>query len=650
MLANDHEFFLYGGAVFRNDQLYDPPPANAVLGYRRYQYGPDKPLWQKGFSAGHLDDGVTRYVAYGGAVNAPSENKAWYFSGLSSPTRGPIIQNTGTDGSTRAMNVSNTLVGLDMAAQLEEKWSNTTLPSMVHGRANPEVVWVPVGKQGILLVLGGVLNPEWATATHKSENETESRLSGQDFMRVIDIYDVASKEWHQQPTSGRGPGSRTRGCAVVAPASDFSSFNIYYYGGFDGINPTNDFSDEVWALSLPSFTWTLINKGTTVHARSGHKCFMPYPDQMMVFGGYTRQSGDSITCLDQGPVVLFNLTSGKWMDSYSPARYADYGVHQDIVKLIGGNAAGSASATSPVPSGWSTSELRDVFAIPYDRNKLTRYWPYNTSSPPVATSTAAPGGSGNFERSLTIVIPAVLVPSVFLFGVGVALWHLRFRRKREAKRHDGLGDASTTLSSSRNVSLWLWGHKSSKQLTSTESHAAMTAASPDPDKSRRSMEPNAGDKPPPAELCEMEDTQVSELCGMEVIPRETLRDKNADSLPKTDTSSPVELHDTGLAPLNSFERKLNLAESDPFNPSLNLGHGSLRNAALRSQTEAAANYRHWAESPDVDSAHQSSGRIKKKESRGVFGIEELREAVPEVVQMETPISPTLPIDRYYGEA
>lgn len=173
MLANNAEFFLYGGALFGDDTLYDAPTGDAVLGYRRYAYGPEKPLWQKGFTGGHLDDGVTRYVAYGAAVNAPPEDKAWYFSGLTSPTRGPIIQNS-PDASTKAANISNTLIGLDMAAQLEEKWSNTTLPERIKGRSNSEVVWVPVGKQGILVVLGGVVYPEWATNGHKSENETAS--------------------------------------------------------------------------------------------------------------------------------------------------------------------------------------------------------------------------------------------------------------------------------------------------------------------------------------------------------------------------------------------------------------------------------------------------------------------------------------------
>lgn len=172
MLANDAEFFLYGGALFRNDDLYDQPAADAVLAYQAFQYGTDKPLWQKGFHPAHLDDGVTRYVASGAAVSAPSENKAWYFSGLTSPTRGPVMSNN--NRSTMAMNISNTLISLDMATQLEEKWSNSTLPDDIKGRSNAEAIWVPVGKQGILVVLGGVTYPEWATVTHKSEDVAAS--------------------------------------------------------------------------------------------------------------------------------------------------------------------------------------------------------------------------------------------------------------------------------------------------------------------------------------------------------------------------------------------------------------------------------------------------------------------------------------------
>lgn len=526
MLANDAEFFLYGGAVFKNSKLYDLPASNAVLGYRRYAYGPEKPLWQKGFSGGHLDDGVTRYVAYGGAANAPSENKAWYFSGLTSPTKGEILSNGGPDDGTLASNVSNTLIELDMTAQLDEKWTNMTLPDKIKGRANPEVVWVPVGKQGILVVLGGVVYPEWATVIHKSDNETDSvsilllmtvslkfmkltikkKLKSPEFMRVIDIYDIANKTWYQQPTEGR-PGARTRGCAVVATAADKSSFNIYYYGGFDGIHPTEDFYDDVWALSLPSFTWTLITKGIPSHGRSGHKCFAPYPDQMMVFGGYTSQKGASLTCLDRGPIIVFNLTSGIWMDGYSPAKYADYGVHEKIITAIGGTASGGATATSPRPSGWSSTELGAVFSIAYDTKKIKQYWPYSSeSAPPSSPTTFSPRvpDSPSSDHLLSIILPAVLVPVALSIGIGVALWYLCARRK-------GSSDDSTADESGLNIMMWVRGQGAAKQAMMESSQKTETGTSP----GIEDISAFAFESAEKAETIhhEMEDTQVSELCG-----------------------------------------------------------------------------------------------------------------------------------------
>ena len=82
MLANDHEWFLYGGLP-RDTDGYDMLP-NTVLQYQESQYGVDKPAFIPGFSIKTLPKGMTPYIAYGGAANVPSENKAFYFSGMSS--------------------------------------------------------------------------------------------------------------------------------------------------------------------------------------------------------------------------------------------------------------------------------------------------------------------------------------------------------------------------------------------------------------------------------------------------------------------------------------------------------------------------------------------------------------------------------------
>ncbi|XP_044724171.1 Galactose oxidase/kelch, beta-propeller [Hirsutella rhossiliensis] len=504
MLANDAEFFLYGGALFRNDDLYDQPAADAVLGYQAYQYGGDKPLWQKGFHPAHLDDGVTRYVASGAAVSAPSENKAWYFSGLTSPTRGPIMSNP--NRTTMAMNISNTLITLDMTTQLEEKWSNSTLPDDIKGRSNAEVVWVPVGKQGILVVLGGVTYPEWATVIHKSEDPAASEKESPEFMRVIDIYDVAGDK----------------------------CFNIHYYGGFDGIHPKDAFHDDVWVLSLPSFTWTQINNGTEIHARSGHKCFLPYPDQMMVFGGYVPEAGNVPSCLDKGPVVVFNITSGEWLDSYDPKRYGKYGVHEKVRATIGGDASGGATATAPMPSGWATSGLADVFAQKYDSSKIKAYWPYDTTAVAGRLELPVDETKGGGDKK-SIIIPAVVVPVIVLAGVGVLVWWLHLRRRR----YGGSGSGDSDEAASR-IRSWIRGQGAEKALTMTSSGAP----SPDPERARIASSPalSPGRTPShhetPPSRHEMADTQLAEL---------------------GDTSPPIELHDTGLTPVEVIQKHSHFA-------------------------------------------------------------------------------------------
>ncbi|KAG5913996.1 hypothetical protein E4U42_000738 [Claviceps africana] len=620
MLANDAEFFLYGGALFKNDALYSAPSGDEVLRYGLYAYGPEKPGWQKGVTSINLNGGVTRYVAYGAAVNAPSENKAWYFSGLTSPTRGPIVQNS-ADPAVKAATISDTLIGLDMSIQLDEKWSNTTLPRKIRGRSNAEVVWVPVGKQGILVVLGGVVYPEWATNGHKSANETASQLQSPEFTRVIDIYDVATKEWYQQPAQG-GPGARTRGCAVVAPASDFSSFNIYYYGGFDGIHPAKDFSDQVWVLSLPSFTWTLINEGRPRHARSGHKCFMPYPDQMIAFGGYTSVNGTSRVCLDSGPVVIFNLTSGQWMDTYSPSRYADYGVHSSVVKVVGGDASGGAKVTSPLPSGWSSTVLGDIFNTPYDKTRLKHFWPYaNAPSPPASPGQPAPTvvafGPGT-SLSLRILLPVIIIPVIFASVLAAALWYFCVGRKTDTPFSTY---SPTAMDSSRNIIMWLRGHRGSKQLTLAESHAIASELS------------STGDTHvAPDVRHEMPDNQVSELCG---------------------ASSPVELHGTGFVPINSANRRRDFAGSDVSHLSEMSQHGdrvtdntslaSHRNSGLPPLIE-----KQRTDPPLAEARADLSIPVPRISAGTEALIRDFEKAVHEEANMNSPVSPFIASERFYN--
>lgn len=325
-------------------------------------------------------------------------------------------------------------------------------------------------------------------------------------MSTIDIYDVSGNKWYKQPTKD-GPGTRSRGCAVVATAADRSSFNIYYYGGFDGIHPEDEFYDDVWVLSLPSFTWTKISNGTPIHGRAGHKCFQPYPDQMMVFGGYTSEAGDLPSCLDKGPVVIFNLTSGQWMDSYDPTKHGAYGVPEKLRAAVGGSASGGATVTKPAPSGWATSGLGDVFAQEYDTSKITTYWPYgntpSTGRPDLPKDSDGGGGSDDKKH---IIIPAVVVPIVFLIGAGLVAWRWLLAR---SKRDGSVSKESGSDEAALRIRSWIRGQHPEKAITVTSSDAV----SPSPEIGKA---PSLAPMSPETERSvhhEMEDTQVAELDG-----------------------------------------------------------------------------------------------------------------------------------------
>jgi hypothetical protein len=176
LLANSAEFFLFGGLLGRSSSVSDPP-GDSVLCYEKYQYGTARAAFDSSFLDKSLGANTTRYVTYGGAANAPSENLAWYFSGLRARGGGTIYTPQSSNATTAAIDVSNTLITLDMAVQRKETFRNDTLPPGIPGRANPELVWVPVGKRGILVALGGVVYPDFVNATTETSSNATASVS-----------------------------------------------------------------------------------------------------------------------------------------------------------------------------------------------------------------------------------------------------------------------------------------------------------------------------------------------------------------------------------------------------------------------------------------------------------------------------------------
>lgn len=173
MLANDGEFILYGGAVTVVDGVYNAPSITTGVRYSKFKYGDSVGAFRSGFGTAKLNNNVTRLVRNGAAASAPSENKAWYFSGLKTPNDDAFTATASGNANSTANITSPYLIEVDMKAQYGEQWSKSDLPTATKGRSEAALVWVPVGEQGILVVLGGAVDPEWANP-EGSGNATNS--------------------------------------------------------------------------------------------------------------------------------------------------------------------------------------------------------------------------------------------------------------------------------------------------------------------------------------------------------------------------------------------------------------------------------------------------------------------------------------------
>lgn len=450
MFANDYEWWTYGGLV-TSTASYSAPGANSVALYELYTTAPGT-LFNQGFILSDLPANITRYVSYGAGVSVPSENLGFYFGGARSSSGGEIFYDPANE-TVNADQIASSLIELNITLipQGGGQWNNYTLPPTVTSRVSGELVWVPVGQNGALIAVGGVTEIVWETldiSISAADADTIAAES-QAYMEIVAVYDIATKVWYQQKTTGPYPIGLAQGCTVVASAQDGSSHNIYWYGGFDGTHPSDPFSDEVWVLSIPSFTWVLLSQGVVSHARAGHRCVKPYPDQMFVIGGYTTEVGTGYNCVEGGIIQSFNLSSGQWLDSYDPKVYSSYQVPDLVVSKIGGSGSGGANTTVPASTN---SSLASLLAAPYNSSKITAWYPYHeavqTSSVPSPTSKSS--GTPKYLAPVLAVILGLFF--ITLVVLGILLW----RRRRYLSTHPNTGHSdSGTMNFQSRVSNWL---------------------------------------------------------------------------------------------------------------------------------------------------------------------------------------------------
>jgi hypothetical protein len=432
MFTNDGELYMYGGLPRLTDSS-SGQTADTVLGYEAFQYGPQRDSWSPGFYQGSTGDNVTRYVTNGAGVSAPSENLGFYFGGLRSPHGGPIHYEDSSANTT-----SDVMIQVDMSTMREEVWTNLTIPSEIRPRVNGELVWLPVSERGVLAVIGGVTSTEEIYPAGLNESQrSESETVSPSFMTQIPIYDIASEQWYVQNITGsEAPPQLTQFCSVVAVDEEAGSFNVYIYGGYDGLDSGDTPMDDVWVLSLPDFTWTKVYEGTEVHGRSGHHCVSPYPDKMFIIGGVHKNQAN---CLDGGFIQVFNLNTLKFQDTYRPDEWEEYSQPTKI---------GNARRLGKRQVEWTSEELANLFSQKYTR-EVQHYYPYESDNTFVGNenSDSKSGSSVN-----TVAIAVGVSIGVFIILVTIILFCI-LRRKGWLRA----GSSMSSRTKRSRISQWIHG-------------------------------------------------------------------------------------------------------------------------------------------------------------------------------------------------
>ena len=109
--------------------------------------------------------------------------------------------------------------------------SNISVGSYIGPRMNGAMIHVPVGSQGVLVLIGGqtTVNPTPYGVGIPDANAGNTNINNS----FVDIFDVETGYWFRQETFGLPdiPTGRSDICTILVTALDKSSFNIFMVAG-----------------------------------------------------------------------------------------------------------------------------------------------------------------------------------------------------------------------------------------------------------------------------------------------------------------------------------------------------------------------------------------------------------------------------------
>ncbi|KAF6826412.1 hypothetical protein CPLU01_09697 [Colletotrichum plurivorum] len=395
-----------------------------------WEFDIDAERWAKseGFEVSNNGEIVDRPGA-AAFCDAPSLNRSYVFEGYTQMRSGPANAQYAASSDFRFL---EGMLELDTADASQPKLTNISVPTYIGPRMNGVMVHVPVGDKGIVVNIGGQITRDETAFGVRIPGASAGNINIE--LSFVDIYDVETGFWFRQQTFGQPdmPTGRSDMCAILVPAKDESSWNIYVVAGVENY-ATFATSEEIWVLTLPTFQWIM------VHERSGglygHTCHVA-GENLLVVGGMQTKDGKNVdTCADHMPVEIFSLAAQNYTGKYDTEAAKKLApVPSKVVGVIGGTASGGAVVRAP--RAWSDVYLQYIFDPSLSRPAYTPSYtlvvePSNTTTPS-ATPSSEPS-SGTSKGAIIGGVVGGVLGAVALIGIGVFLFMRRRKKRRQAE-------------------------------------------------------------------------------------------------------------------------------------------------------------------------------------------------------------------------
>ncbi|KAF8465546.1 hypothetical protein BDZ91DRAFT_794930 [Kalaharituber pfeilii] len=286
----------------------------------------------------------------------------------------------------------------------------------------PAAVWVPIGEQGSLVMIGGSREQPEDRRFGRGKNDTPSQqyvLPTYNRMRGLNetyIYDIARDKWFVQETKD-SPWYRQGACLVSRSFKESDgniTYQLYMYGGDEGssfgkgdpMDERNTYGD-LWVLSIPSFRWFNFHElGNSPNKRTRHTCHVINERQLLIVGGGRNGTVTRDKACVWDELSVLDMSAMEWQLEYKPTNES-YTVNK---RIRDNSLVNGVPGTSP-DAGWS-SGVQEWYEQQYKTD---------------ITITSNKSEGNLFKTKFPVILGVVLgsVAAALLFLVGRRYWYRR---------------------------------------------------------------------------------------------------------------------------------------------------------------------------------------------------------------------------------